>query len=124
MREIKFRFWNNEEKKFDPQWGFRSDVDINNMFVSIWRANFIAQQYTNLKDRNGTEIYEGDIVLGPGYGSKDDNLFEMQVVFYEGAFCLECLNHTWGGARIDAELASKLEVKRNIYETNSSSYCG
>jgi hypothetical protein len=119
MREIKFRFWDNEEKKFKPQWGFRSDVDINDMFVTLWRADIIAQQYTNLKDRNGTEIYEGDIVLGRGYGSKDDNLFEMQVVFYEGAFCLECLNSSGGEVRINAELASKLEVKGNICDGRS-----
>lgn len=63
MREIKFRFWDNEEKKYIPQDGFRSDMDINDMFVLCWRAGIVAEQYTGLKDKNGKEIYEGDLCV-------------------------------------------------------------
>jgi uncharacterized phage protein (TIGR01671 family) len=65
QREIKFRAWDNEQKKmfrgekeqFDDMLGFRFEY-----FGLDPEENVVYMQYTGVKDRRGVEIYEGDII--------------------------------------------------------------
>ena len=59
MRELKFRAW-------DERWEFMtakvSFEDLQNGFVGLYGEDNIVMQYTGLKDKNGKEIFEGDIL--------------------------------------------------------------
>ena len=70
MREIKFRAWHIDNKEMIYQgWNKTYFVTISNLFAYGGSVEFM--QYTGLKDKNGKEIYEGDILNIVTYGSEE-----------------------------------------------------
>ena len=131
MKEIKFRAWDKEEKKMiDTSKGLYISTIVAKELV-LQRMNndfdYILLQYTGLKDKNGKEIYEGDILkwkrIDHQFNVIDEQIGEVQ--FRSGVFWAEVIkNGSRGQLHKVYELANKdykvvsenCEITGNIYE--------
>jgi uncharacterized phage protein (TIGR01671 family) len=135
MREIKFRAWD----KIDNHMRYQNDVEGIKEWPSLlavgfhglpicidndsfkdneiigWNRdhNLFLMQYTGLKDKNGKEIYEGDIVKGINYGFNNPSRFIGTVEYRYNGYKVVGTPKYKG---MNDELNTIYEVIGNIYE--------
>jgi uncharacterized phage protein (TIGR01671 family) len=126
MREIKFRAWDGEEMHYPsamcPAITIAPECDDSTLIYSLeWDADGdmegakitvirgVSMQYTGLKDVNGVEIYEGDIVE-----HRSDLSSTSEVKYFEGAFIAG--SPVTSNALINFNCANNVSVVGNIYE--------
>jgi uncharacterized phage protein (TIGR01671 family) len=124
-REIKFRAWHKDLKKMfkigqitleEGTWNFEPN-DRGFIGMSIpYQPSFVLMQYTGLHDKNGKEIYDGDIV----YCQTKYGKAKAIIKFIDGKFVAywnSALTHPENGHHIACyEINKRFEVIGNIYD--------
>lgn len=122
-QEIKFRAWNKKDKvmvdvaamNFGPSglWSLIEDAYDAELQLA---DNYELMQYTGLKDKNGREIYEGDIVRTGEDNIGDPDPTIGQVIMREGSWLIEN-EKKQEEIGLFSEITSR-EVIGNIFEDN------
>jgi uncharacterized phage protein (TIGR01671 family) len=125
MRDIKLRAWENENARNKMfEW------DIVKKDITSWLNcnDTIIMQYTGLKDKNGKEIYEGDIIIGSSQEELNKPLRSgrYKVIWEDAGFVASKIDgegcDTWlffFRTNINSRPLTECEIIGNIYETPS-----
>ena len=100
QRQLKFRVWDKLEKRFIyPDKGYQGHyvLDLNGRFQNLQNGSggdeYVVQQYIGLKDADGRDIYEGDLVQYNQNSSYDNISFEVVWSFDERKWVLISKNN-------------------------------
>lgn len=128
MREIKFRAWDEEQEIMQPYaliyTARGGEPETLDDAIDIAEHRYKLLQYTGLKDRNGVEIYEGDILRREDWGQEEVNTPDYGLVVWlenearfalntyrKGKYIVRCIEKN----RIMAGM-NEFEIISNIYE--------
>lgn len=142
-REIKFKIWDKVDKKFLSLKDYQDlgAIEVENdgtltlsprfrflTSMMIMPERFIPLQYSGLKDKNGKEIYEGDICIGNDHIENDNEKFIIKYGKYKTDEWKEkysCNTYQFGlyaefiktKSQVHLVSPNGIEVIGNIYES-------
>lgn len=116
MRQIKFRAWVKghwaEESYETPMiYDYQDDV-LSESCGWADEENFKIMQFTGLLDKNGKEIYEGDVIKGTLTIAEENNM----CYDFIGAIIYEAPAFVTDNSDFPLNIYDSLEILGNIYE--------
>ena len=112
----KFKVWDTLNKVM-KDWNYVvSQLDITDVFGN---KRFIPLQWTGLKDKNGNEIYNGDVVIAEYFNHSKASTFIKQIVSFEkGTFTLKSQEIELEMTRQNVPIhwADTIEIIGNIHQ--------
>jgi len=113
MREIKFRAWNKKQNRWANHNELLGDIEVrasvnSPSILTVGEDKYDINTHTGLRDKNGKEIYEGDIARGR---------YNNWIISFESG-CFQgkqsnCVSHLVPICNMASEM---IEVIGNIYE--------
>ena len=122
MRDIKFRCWDTENKEMlevqelDYEDSYNGQPMIRTTMYSDYfdTEDMILMQYVGLKDKNGKEIYEGDIVKFRFKDDREEFPDLIGYIEYQTTFTAFRIMSNQGSFKIDITEIKFIEVIGNI----------
>jgi len=115
MRDIKFRGWyTGNSRKIGMYYDLQSQYDESPLPCPCFGdlvnddSELVVMQYIGLKDKNGVDIYEGDIF-------QDEEDLSYDFVEWDSSYGGFTTHHWWGPVEL-AERSGYKEVIGNIHE--------